>query len=453
MNELFNSPKTQYKKTVSQKTPLAARMRPENFSEFVGQQHLLGQDKILRKIIESDNIPSIILYGPPGCGKTGLATLIAQKTKNHFKHLNAVTSTVSDVREVISESKHRFNHSGSRTILFLDEIAHFNKTQQDALLKDVEEGTIILLGATTHNPFFYINTPILSRAMIFQFNQLSDDNIKEILTNALKDKTKGLGNLPIKLSGEALNYIVKSSQGDARRALNLLEVLTITPKSGTGDVINISLEMAKESAQGKFVAYDRNDDHHYDTISAFIKSIRGSDPNAAIYWLAKMIVAGEDPRFIARRILICASEDVGNADPQALLIAESCYRAVEVIGMPESRIILAQAVIYISTAPKSNSSYLAINKALEDVKKEKVQEVPLHLQGTGYKGAEKLGKGKGYLYPHDFPEHYVQQKYMPFEKKFYIPSESGYEKRIRFFLNHLERLKNEREKKDKKSND
>ncbi len=425
-------------------------MRPRSLDEFVGQKHLLGEDRVLKKIIEKDNIPSIILYGPPGCGKTALAMLIARKTKNLFKHLNAVTATVSDVRDVMLLARQHIMGSGRKTILFLDEIAHFNKLQQDALMKDVEEGIIILIGATTHNPFFYINTPLLSRALIFQFNPLLNDEIKEVLDNAIKDKERGLGNLSLKISGEALDFIAKSSEGDARRALNSLEISSMMAAALTDGSLEVELDTAKEAVQRKFVVYDRNDDQHYDTISAFIKSMRGSDPDAALYWLAKMISAGEDPRFIARRILICAAEDVGNADPQALLVAESCYRAVEVVGMPEGRIILAQAVIYVSAAPKSNSSYTAISKALDEVEKEKTHEVPLHLQGTGYRGAEKLGKGQGYLYPHDFPEHYVAQEYMPCRKKFYVPSDSGYEKRIKFFLNHIERLKNEHEKNNKK---
>ena len=433
--------------------PLSARMRPQSLDEFVGQNHLLGEGRVLRKIIEEDHIPSIILYGPSGCGKTAIAMLVAKKTKNYFKYLNAVTATVSDVRDIISLARQQIRDFGRKTILFLDEIAHFNKIQQNALMKDVEEGNIVLIGVTTYNPFFYINTPLLSRALVFQFHPLSNNEIKKILINALGDKERGLGDLPLKVPADVLEYIAKTSEGDARRALNTLEIAAMMTVGRPEKKLFVDMETVQESIQSKFLVYDRNDDQHYDTISAFIKSMRGSDPDAAIYWLAKMIVAGEDPRFIARRILICAAEDVGNADPYALVIADACYHAAEVVGTPEARIILAQAVIYISTAPKSNASYIAINDAIEEIKSEKTQDIPLSLQGTGYKGAEKLGKGQGYLYPHDFPGHYVYQKYMPSNKKFYIPSDSGYEKRIKFFLNHIERLKKDYEKKYKKADD
>lgn len=433
--------------------PLSARMRPQSLDEFVGQNHLLGEGRVLRKIIEEDHIPSIILYGPSGCGKTAIAMLVAKKTKNYFKYLNAVTATVSDVRDIISLARQQIRDFGRKTILFLDEIAHFNKIQQNALMKDVEEGNIVLIGVTTYNPFFYINTPLLSRALVFQFHPLSNNEIKKILINALGDKERGLGDLSLKVSADVLEYIAKTSEGDARRALNTLEIAAMMTVGNPEKNLFVDMKTVQESIQSKFLVYDRNDDQHYDTISAFIKSMRGSDPDAAIYWLAKMIVAGEDPRFIARRILICAAEDIGNADPYALVIADACYHAVEVVGTPEARIILAQAVIYISTAPKSNASYIAINDAIEEIKSEKTQDIPLSLQGTGYKGAEKLGKGQGYLYPHDFPGHYVYQKYMPSNKKFYIPSDSGYEKRIKFFLNHIERLKKDYEKKYKKADD
>ncbi len=433
--------------------PLSARMRPQSLDEFVGQNHLLGEGRVLRKIIEEDHIPSIILYGPSGCGKTAIAMLVAKKTKNYFKYLNAVTATVSDVRDIISLARQQIRDFGRKTILFLDEIAHFNKIQQNALMKDVEEGNIVLIGVTTYNPFFYINTPLLSRALVFQFHPLSNNEIKKILINALGDKERGLGDLSLKVPADVLEYIAKTSEGDARRALNTLEIAAMMTVGSPEKNLFVDMETVQESIQSKFLVYDRNDDQHYDTISAFIKSMRGSDPDAAIYWLAKMIVAGEDPRFIARRILICAAEDVGNADPYALVIADACYHAAEVVGTPEARIILAQAVIYISTAPKSNASYIAINDAIEEIKSEKTQDIPLSLQGTGYKGAEKLGKGQGYLYPHDFPGHYVYQKYMPSNKKFYIPSDSGYEKRIKFFLNHIERLKKDYEKKYKKADD
>lgn len=439
MKELFESSK---EKDITKTQPLAIRMRPRTLSEFVGQQHILGENKPLRKMIEKDSIPSLIFYGPPGCGKTALAVVIARHTRNYFHHLNAVTATVADVREVIAVSKQRVRETGKKTILFLDEIAHFNKLQQDALMKDIEEGTIILIGATTHNPYYYINTPLLSRSMVFQFKQLTEGDIKTILKRAITDKERGLGNIPLSIDEEVLEYIAKLSEGDARSALNILETVVLSSTS-TGKEINITVEMVKEAVQNKLIAYDRDEDHHYDTISAFIKSMRGSDPDATLYWLAKMIAGGEDPRFIARRMIIFASEDIGNADPQALVVATSCFNAVEVVGMPEAKIILSQAAIYLATAPKSNSSYTAIENALDTVQKEKIPEVPEHLT--------KKGKDK-YLYPHDFPDHYVPQVYMPLNKKFYFPSDTGYEKRIKFFLKHIERLKNEYEKRNQKGN-
>lgn len=445
MKELF---KTDSKTPV--RIPLSARMRPEKIEEYAGQEHLLGNGKILRKLIEKDNIPSMILFGPAGCGKTALAFLIAKQTKKPFYFLNAVTSTVADVREVINVAREKFRQEGKQVILFLDEISHFNKLQQDALMRDVEEGIIILIGATTHNPYFYINTPLLSRCIVFELKPLSDKDIKKIIKNAIKDKKKGAGSYNLNIEEKVIDFIAKMSEGDGRRALNMLEMgISIAPVTSDG-VINLTREVVEECLQKSFV-YDKEDEH-YDTISAFIKSMRGSDPDAALYYLAKMIASGEDPRFIARRILICASEDVGNADPQALLIANACYQAVEVIGMPESRIILAQATIYVATAPKSNSSYLAIEKALESVEKEKTLPVPEYLRHTGYKGAEELGRGKGYIYPHDYPYHFYPQKYLTEEKKFYTPTDMGYERRIKSYLKLIERIKNEYEKGNKAEN-
>ena len=435
MNELFET--TQGKSPLKNQ-PLAVRMRPQTLSEFAGQQHILGEGKTLRRMIEQDKIPSLIFYGPPGCGKTALAIVIARHTKNYFHHLNAVTATVADVRDVIAVAEQRLKETGKKTILFLDELAHFNKLQQDALMKDVEEGTIILIGATTHNPYYYINTPLLSRSMVFQFNPLSEDDIKIILKRALTDKKRGLGNLNLDLSDEALDYIAKNSEGDGRRALNILESASLFSSDKKG---KIDLDIVKDVAQNKLIPYGRDEDQHYDTISAFIKSMRGSDPDAALYWLAKMIVGGEDPRFIARRMVIFASEDVGNAEPQALSVATSCFYAVDVVGMPEAKIILAQTAVYLATAPKSNSSYKAIEEAIEKVKKEKIAEVPEHLTKKGQ---------KKYLYPHNYPEHYVPQVYMPEEKRFYFPSDSGYEKKIQFFLKHIERLKKEYESRNQK---
>ena len=438
MEGLFNS---RYKKIKEENLPLPVRVRPEKLNDFFGQEHILGKGKPLRKIIESDKIPSLIFYGPPGCGKTALAMIIANMTKKNFVYLNAVTATVSDVREVINKAREILNIDGKGTILFLDEISHFNKLQQDALLRDVEEGTITLIGATIYNPFFYINTPLLSRALIFEFKPLSDENIKKIIENALKSK-KGFGKYKIKITEQAIEFICKKSQGDARKALNTLEFTVLTSEVDKDGYILIDLNRIKECVD-KYFIYDRKDDAHYDTISAFIKSMRGSDPDSALYYLARMIVSGEDPRFIARRMLIFASEDIGNADPQALILANSCYQAIEVVGMPEAKIILAQTVIYLSTAPKCNSSYLAIEKAIEEIENEKLQEIPDYLKGTGYKGAEKLGRGKDYLYPHDFSGHFVIQKYREGEKKFYFPQDIGYESKIKKFLEEIEKLKNE----------
>lgn len=436
MEELF---KTESKVRV-ERLPLAVRVRPETLKDFIGQEHILGKDKPLRKIIESDRIPSLVFYGPPGCGKTALAFIIAKITKNYFVSLNAVTATTADVREVIKNARERLEREGKGTILFLDEISHFNKLQQDALLKDVEEGTITLICATIHNPFFYINTPLLSRAIIFEFKPLKEE-IEEIIKRALKSK-KGLGNYKIKITKEAIEFISKKSQGDARKALNTLEFCVLTSEPDRDGYITIDLKKVEECTDRYFI-YDRRDDQHYDTISAFIKSMRGSDPDSALYYLAKMLLSGEDPRFIARRMLIFASEDIGNADPHALCIANSCYQAVEVVGMPESKIILAQTVIYLSTAPKCNSSYIAIENAIKEVENEGIKEIPSHLKGTGYKGAEKLKRGTGYLYPHDFEGHFVVQKYMEGEKKFYFPQDIGYEKKIKKFLEEIERIKNE----------
>ncbi|MCM8830399.1 MAG: replication-associated recombination protein A [Candidatus Omnitrophica bacterium] len=441
MEALFETPE---RKNIQKNQPLAIRMRPQNLSEFIGQEHILGQNKTLRRMIEQDKIPSLIFYGPPGCGKTALAHVIASHTKNYFHHLNAVTATVADVREIIALAEQRLKETGKKTILFLDEIAHFNKLQQDALMKDVEEGTIILIGATTHNPYYYINTPLLSRSMVFQFNILSDEDIKAILKRALSDKERGLGNFNLDLSDEVLDYIVKVSEGDGRRALNILESAVMSTVSDVKEVkVKIGIDTVKDAAQNKIIIYDRDEDQHYDTISAFIKSMRGSDPDATLYWLAKMIVGGEDPRFIARRMIIFASEDIGNADPQALSIATICFYAVDVVGMPEAKIILSQTAIYLATAPKSNSSYKAIEDAIEEIKKEKVADIPEHLTKKGQ---------KKYLYPHNYPGHYVPQRYFPLDKKFYFPSDAGYEKRIQFFINHIERLKKEYEKRNQKGN-
>lgn len=409
--ELFNN------ETV--KEPLAYRMSPRKISEYVGQEHILGEGKLLRRAIEADSITSLILYGPPGTGKTAIAKVIAEKTLAHFEWLNAATAGLDELRKIIQSARAR-KTKGMRTILFLDEIHRFNKLQQDALLPDVEEGNITLIAATVENPFFYVNSALLSRSQVFELKPLSEESILKILHNALADKERGLGYLKISVQEDALRHIARMSDGDARKALSALEIAALTTVPGNDEYIHITLPVAEESIQKKVVLYDKKGDQHYDTISAFIKSMRGSDPDAAVYYLAKMIYAGEDPRFIARRIVICASEDVGNADPNALVIAISALRAVEFIGMPEARIPLAQAAIYIANAPKSNACYRAIDAALEDIKNEQTMETPDHLKDSHYPGAKKLGHGKDYKYPHDYGG-YVEQEYIKKKKKYYDP--------------------------------
>ena len=400
--------------------PLAYRMCPGSLDEYVGQNHILGPGKLLRRAIESDRITSIIVYGPPGTGKTALARIIAAKTKAHFEWLNAAAIGLDEIRKVIQQAKSR-RVKGMKTIVFLDEIHRFNKLQQDALLPDVEEGNITLISATVENPYFYVNSALLSRSQIFELKALSAEDILTVLQNALNDKDRGLGNLDILADENALKHIAKMSDGDARKALSALEVAALTtPPDDRSRRIHITIDIAEESIQKKVIVYDKKGDQHYDTISAFIKSMRGSDPDAAVYYLAKMIYAGEDPRFIARRIVICASEDVGNADPMALIIATSALRAVEFIGMPEARIPLAQATIYVAQAPKSNAGYKAIEAALKDVSTEETMEVPDHLKDSHYPGAKKLGHGTGYKYPHDYGG-YVEQEYLKKKKKYYNP--------------------------------
>lgn len=422
--------------------PLANRMCPNSLEEFVGQEHIIGEGKLLRRLIETDRVVSIILYGPPGCGKNALANIIAQKTESHFESLNAVTSGVGDLRKVIEAAYQRKNLYQKRTILLIDEIHHFNRSQQDALLPDVERGTITLVGITTENPYFYVNTALTSRSQVFEFVPLTEKEIEIVLTRTIKDKKRGFGNLKIRMHNEALRHLCKVSNGDARRGLNALEVGVLSTKSSSGGIIDFTLCVAEESIQKKAIVYDKKGDEHYDTISAFIKSMRGSDPDAALYWLAKMIYAGEDPRFIARRIVICASEDVGNADPQALVVANAALEISEFIGMPEAKIPLAQATIYIACAPKSNSSYLAIENALRDIEKKEVMEVPIHLKDSHADGKGKFGHGVGYKYPHDYPYHYVKQDYTPKKRKYYHPQSLGYEGKIKKWLEQLEKLNN-----------
>jgi putative ATPase len=399
--------------------PLAFRMCPKTLDEYVGQEHILGPGKLLRRAIEADRITSLILYGPPGTGKTAIARIIAEKTKAYFEWRNAATIGLDEIRKVISQSKMRAS-KGIHTIVFLDEIHRFNKLQQDALLPDVEEGNITLIAATVENPFFYVNSALLSRSHIFELKPLSEKDILKVLQNTLINSERGLGSEPINIDKDALHHIARMSDGDARKALSALEIAVLTTSPDKDGKKKITIKTAEESIQKKVIVYDKKGDQHYDTISAFIKSMRGSDPDAALYYLAKMIYAGEDPRFIARRIIICASEDVGNADPMALVLATSVLRAVEFIGMPEARIPLSQATIYVANAPKSNACYKAIEAALDDIAKEETMEVPDHLKDSHYPGAKKLGHGKGYKYPHAYGG-YVEQDYLKKKKKYYKP--------------------------------
>ncbi len=411
--------------------PLAVRMRPASLAQYTGQEHILAPGKLLHRAIISDKISSIILYGPPGTGKTTLATVISNETKSHFEALNAVSSSVAEIRKVIEGAKKRIAIKKQKTILFIDEIHRFSKSQQDVLMPDVERGNPILIGATTQNPFFSIVPALLSRSLVFELKSLSSEDIQKLLTNALKDKEKGLGSFPVQIEAEALELLSIKCDGDARRALNALEIGALTtPRSEDGQIL-FSREVAEESIQKKAVVYDADGDGHYDTISAFIKSMRGSDPDAALYYLAKMLYAGEDPRFVARRIVICASEDVGNADPRALMLANAAFQATEYLGMPEARIPLAQATVYIACAPKSNASYLAIDKAMKDVSENKTLGVPAHLKDASYKGAQQLGHGEGYKYAHDYEGHFVTQEYLEKKIQYYFPTDQGYEKNMK----------------------
>ena len=420
-----------------QPRPLADRMRPRTISEILGQEHLLGQGGPLRVAIESRKIPSMILWGPPGSGKTTLAHCISNATHAHFAPVNAVASNVQELRAIVKEAKARRAARGQKTILFIDEIHRFNKAQQDVLMPDIEDGSVTLIGATVLNPFFVLTGPLLSRSLIFEFKALEEGHIVTLLKRALADKERGLGSWKIAAEPAALAFLARVTEGDARRSLNALEVGIKAKLKAKGGAVRFTLKDAQESIQKKAVVYDRDDDAHYDTISAFIKSMRGSDPDAALYWMAKMLYAGEDPRFIARRIVICAAEDVGNADPQALVLAEAALGVSEFVGMPEARIPLAQAAVYVACAPKSNAAYLGIERALRDVKEGRVLDVPKHLRDASYASAKKLGRGTDYKYAHDYPGHYVDQEYLPVKKIYYEPGELGYEKKIKERLQSL----------------
>ncbi|KXS40496.1 MAG: putative ATPase [Candidatus Frackibacter sp. T328-2] len=417
-------------------SPLADRMRPRSLDEFIGQSKIVGEGKLLRRAIQADRLQSLIFYGPPGTGKTTLAMIIANTTSSEFEKLNAVTSGVKDIRRVIKQARERKGMYQQQTILFIDEIHRFNKSQQDALLPAVEKGTIILIGATTENPYFEVNSPLVSRSRIFQLELLKREDLKQILLNALKDETRGLGEYKVHLKEEALEHIIDVAGGDARSALNALELAVLTTPTKKDGVKEITLEVAEESIQQRSLDYDQAGDNHYDTVSAFIKSMRGSDPDATLYWLAKMLEAGEDPRFIARRMIVHAAEDVGIADPQALVIANAAADAVEYVGLPEARIPLAEAAVYIATAPKSNAIIRGIDKAISTVRNQNSSGIPDHLRDAHYKGAKKLGHGKGYKYPYHYQDNYVEQQYLPDElvkEEFYHPGDQGYEEEIKQF--------------------
>ena len=430
---------------MEKESPLAARMRPRTLDEVVGQQHIIARDKLLYRAIAADKLSSIILYGPPGTGKTTLAKVIAGTTKAEFTQINATVAGKKDMEEVVQKAKDNQGMYGKKTILFIDEIHRFNKSQQDYLLPFVEDGTVILVGATTENPYFEVNGALLSRSVIFELRPLTSDDIKVLLDRAVTDTERGMGSFKAVIEDDAKEFLADLADGDARHALNAIELGILTTSRSEDGLIHITKEVAQECIQKKVARYDKDGDNHYDTISAFIKSMRGSDPDAAVYYLARMLNAGEDPKFIVRRMMVCASEDVGNADPQALQVAVAASLAVERLGMPEARITLAQAVTYIATAPKSNAAYLAIDDALSTVRATGNLPIPPHLQDAHYKSAGKLGHGIGYKYAHDYPDHYVEQQYLPYElngKEFYNPTGNGYEVRIREHMKKLKDRKN-----------
>lgn len=442
--DLFDYMREQQKESES---PLASRMRPTTLDEVVGQQHIIGKDKLLYRAIKADKLSSIIFYGPPGTGKTTLAKVIANTTSAEFMQINATSAGKKDMEEVISKAKDNQGMYGKKTILFIDEIHRFNKGQQDYLLPFVEDGTIVLIGATTENPYFEVNGALLSRSVIFELKKLSNEDIRELLIRAVTDVEKGMGSYNAQIDDEALDFLADVCNGDARAALTAIELGVLTTDRSEDGIIHIDINVASECIQKRVISYDKNGDNHYDTVSAFIKSMRGSDPDAAVYYLARMLYAGEDVKFIARRIMILASEDIGNADPMAMVVAAACAQEVERVGMPESQIILAQAVTYMACAPKSNSAVEAISKAMNCVRETKTPPVPTHLQDAHYKSSSKLGHGLGYKYAHNYPNHYVKQQYLPDgleNEVFYEPSDNGYEKKIQ---EHFKKIKGESEEK------
>ena len=432
-------------KNKEKESPLAARLRPKTIDEVVGQEHILAKDKLLYRAIKADKLSSVIFYGPPGTGKTTLAKVIANTTKSEFCQINATIAGKKDMEEVVEAAKKNLGGYGKKTILFIDEIHRFNKGQQDFLLPYVEDGTITLIGATTENPYFEVNGALISRSQIFELKPLNEENIKTLITRALTDKENGMGSFNADISDEAMAFLCDQAGGDARRALNAIELGVMTTERSADSKIHITLDVAEECIQKRAILFDKDGDNHYDTISAFIKSMRGSDPDAAVYYLAKMLYAGESVTFIARRMMICASEDVGNADPQALVVATSAAMAVERVGMPEATLILSQAAIYIATAPKSNSCTIAIGEAESAIKEKGNLPIPPHLQDAHYKSAAKLGHGLGYKYSHNYKNNYCTQQYLPYEltgETFYHPSMNGYEQKI---ADHMKRIKEEAE--------
>ena len=435
--DLFDYMREQNKETSG---PLASRMRPTTLDEVVGQQHIVGKDKLLYRAIKADKLSSIIFYGPPGTGKTTLAKVIAHTTSAEFMQINATSAGKKDMEEVVEQAKANQGMYQKKTILFIDEIHRFNKGQQDYLLPFVEDGTIILIGATTENPYFEVNGALLSRSVIFELKKLSADDIKTLIKRALTDKEKGMGAYDAQIDDDALDFLADVSNGDARAALTAIELGVLTTDRAEDGIIHITIDVASECIQKRVISYDKKGDNHYDTISAFIKSMRGSDPDAAVYYMARMLYAGEDVKFIARRIMILASEDIGNADPMAMVVASSAAAAVERVGMPEAQIILSQAVTYMACAPKSNAAYNAISEAMRVVKETKTPPVPAHLQDAHYGAAEKLGHGVGYKYAHDYPNHYVKQQYLPdglTDQVFYKPSDIGYEAKIQEYFKKI----------------
>lgn len=435
--------KINFNEKINDQAPLALRMRPQSLADFIGQEAIIGPGKLLYRLIAADKLSSVLFYGPPGTGKTSLARIIANRTQSAFYELNAVTAGKKEIIEILEKAKTNLGVYNQKSILFIDEIHRFNKAQQDALLPSVEKGLITLIGATTENPYFEINSPLLSRSTVFEFKQLTKTNIMAIIKAAIADCDRGYGMMKITMAPDAIDYLAEVANGDVRRALNALELGVLTIDKAADGVIYFDLANTQECIQQKAIQYDKSGDHHYDTISAFIKSIRGSDPDGALYWMAKMLAAGEDPKFIARRLVVAASEDIGNAEPLALTMAMAAAEAVAFIGMPEARINLAQAVVFLACAPKSNASYLAINKAMAAVAGPSNGQVPAHLRDAHYSGSQELRRGLDYAYPHDYPSHYVAQNYLPEDlegQRFYWPGDLGFEKKMK---NYLRKIKNE----------